>query len=123
MIFKCVNCNKEIDTDGNIGTRNRNHCPFCLHSVHLDKSIPGDRKESCNGVMKPIGITFKNTKRDKYGKELIGEVMIIHECSKCHAVSKNRIAGDDSAEKILEIAEKTVNQKELKEVYRQLLGE
>lgn len=122
MVFKCVNCKKEVDTEGNIGTKNRNHCPFCLHSVHLDRSIPGDRKEACRGVMKPIGITFKNERKDKYGKEEVGEIMIIHECSKCNAISKNRIAGDDSAEKILEIAEKTVNKKELKEVKRQLFG-
>lgn len=122
MIFECVNCKKEVDTQGNIGTRNRNHCPFCLHSLHLDRSIPGDRKEACRGVMKPIGITFKNERKDKYGKEEVGEIMIIHECSKCNVISKNRIAGDDSAEKILEIAERTVNKKELKEVKRQLFG-
>lgn len=72
--------------------------------------------------MKPIGVTFKNTKKDKYGEEELGEIMIVHECRKCGEISKNRIASDDSEDEIIRIAEKSVNKKELKEVHRQLFG-
>lgn len=122
-MFKCKNCGKDVETEGYVGTKNRNHCPYCLYSVHLDRDIPGDRKERCKGLMKPIGITFKSLKKDKYGKERIGEIMIVHKCSQCGVISNNRIAGDDSVEEILKIAKATLDAKELKEVQRQLLGE
>jgi len=121
-MFKCKNCGKDVETEGYIGTRNRNHCPFCLYSVHLDRNVPGDRKEKCMGLMKPVGITFKKLKKDKYGKEKTGEIMIVHRCSKCGVVSKNRIAGDDSTKVILEIGKETLDRNELKEVKRQLVG-
>ncbi len=122
-MFKCKNCGKDVDTEGYIGTKHRNHCPYCLYSVHLDRDIPGDRKEKCKGLMKPFGITFKSSRKDKYGKDQIGEIMIVHKCSQCGVISNNRIAGDDSTEEVLKIAKETLNAKELKEVQRQLLGE
>jgi len=123
MSFRCKNCGKDVITHGDIGTKNRNHCPFCLYSLHLDESFPGDRKALCKGIMVPVGICFKKEKKDKYGNERIGEIMIIHECSICSKKSKNRIASDDSSEKIIELAKKKVNGKELKEINRQLFGE
>ncbi len=123
MKFKCVNCNKEVSTQGDIGTRNRNHCPFCLHSVHLDENISGDRKSDCKGIMLPVGIAFKNIKKDRYGKEKYGEIMIIHKCSKCGSISKNRIAGDDDAQEIIKLAESSASEKEFKEINKQLFGE
>lgn len=89
----CLNCRKEIKNSRYIGTKNRNHCPYCLYSKHLDLKIPGDRKSSCLGLMKPIGLTFKKD----------GEIMLIHKCLKCGEFAKNRIAGDDDPQKILEI--------------------
>ncbi len=123
MGFKCIHCGKEVNTEGDIGTRNRNHCPFCLYSLHLDRNIPGDRKEDCKGEMVPIGIAFKNVKKDKYGKEKFGEIMLVHRCTKCGDISKNRIANDDNTDEILRIAEESVNEEELKEVYRQIHGD
>jgi DNA-directed RNA polymerase subunit RPC12/RpoP len=84
--FVCQNCGKKVPLDAP-GTRHRNHCPFCLYSVHLDKKV-GDRAAECGGSMKPIGKTFKKD----------GEEMIVHKCEKCGVTSKNRIAGDDSFE-------------------------
>ena len=49
--------------------------------------MPGDRKSTCGGRMKPIGLTYKKD----------GELMIIHLCLSCQAISCNRIAGDDNA--------------------------
>jgi DNA-directed RNA polymerase subunit RPC12/RpoP len=84
--FTCINCGKDIPYKA-WGTKNRNHCPFCLYSLHVD-NIPGDRKSMCRGIMVPIG---KLVKED-------GEESVVHKCSKCGLIRKNRIAGDDSVE-------------------------
>lgn len=100
--FICLNCQKQI-SGKNIGTVNRNHCPRCLYSKHVDKDIPGDRKADCQKEMKPVGLTFKLEGINKYGQEKQGELMLIHECIRCAKISINRIAGDDNPEKILQI--------------------
>ena len=137
--FRCKNCNKEISTDGFIGTHNRNHCPFCLYSLHVDLT-PGDRKETCHGSMKPIGLTFKEEGFDKYGKKKQGELMIIHRCEKCGKININRIAADDDPKKIMKIYDfsldnmesletelekekvKPLTKNDLEEIKRQLFG-
>jgi len=114
--FKCLNCGKDVKEGGFIGTKNRNHCPYCLWSLHLDQEISGDRKALCKRKMEPIGLTFKKEGVDKYGKEKEGEIMIIHKCTKCGKVSINRIAGDDHEKEIFNLFKKTINiNKELKE--------
>ncbi len=77
------------------GVRNRNHCPACLWSRHLDWRTPGDRLSTCRAGMRPIGLTTKRG-RNKYAQERDGELMIIHQCAGCEKVVINRIAGDDS---------------------------
>ncbi len=131
-MFICENCKREVLEDGNIGTKNRNHCPFCLHSKHLDLNIPGDRDSSCGGDMKPIALTFKKGKVDKYDKYVQGEVMVVHQCSKCKKLRVNRIAADDEPEAILEVFEnsknlklngiKTLTQEDEKDLRLQILG-
>jgi hypothetical protein len=86
-----------------MGTAHRNHCPFCLWSKHVDDRIPGDRKSSCFGAMKPIGLTFKHEGIDKYGKKRQGEIMIVHHCTLCEKININRIAGDDDEKIILSL--------------------
>lgn len=86
--FKCASCNKFV-TFMAAGTKNRNHCPFCLYSMHVDV-IPGDRKETCRGLMAPIGVLHKKD----------GEEMLVHKCEKCSFLRKNRVAGDDSIENV-----------------------
>ena len=39
-VFVCKNCGREVVPMG-AGSDHRNHCPYCLHSVHLDNE-PGD---------------------------------------------------------------------------------
>jgi len=56
--YICKNCKKEVSYKAP-GTKNRNHCPYCLYSVHVDNSI-GDRKSKCWGLMVPTGKMFKN---------------------------------------------------------------
>jgi len=57
--------------------------------------------------MVPIGLAFKRIKPDKYKKEDLGELMLIHQCRKCGKISINRIAGDDDPKEILKIFRKS----------------
>lgn len=100
--FKCLNCKEFVADKKFIGTAHRNHCPICLWSKHIMNS-------DCGGKMEPIGLTFKKEGLDKYGKEKIGELMMIHLCLTCHRLSFNRIAADDNPEMILHIFEESKN--------------
>lgn len=105
--FKCVHCNHYVSTDTFLsGVVNRNHCPYCLHSRHLDLYKAGDRLSACKAEMRPVGLTLKKTNK-KYGKNQ-GELMIIHRCVDCGDFSINRIAADDIASTIYEIFEKSL---------------
>jgi len=94
-LFLCQNCGQTVDSVNLTGTRQRNHCPFCLYSKHVDKNKAGDREAHCHGSMKPVALSFKEEGTDKYGRKRQGELMLVHECSKCAKISINRIAGDD----------------------------
>ena len=50
--FVCKNCGKTVVPTG-AGSDHRNHCPYCLHSQHLDVE-PGDREADCGGLMEPV---------------------------------------------------------------------
>mgnify|MGYP000054476012 CR=1 FL=1 len=50
--FVCEKCGFHVDR---LGYSCRDHCPNCLYSKHVDKN-PGDRKNKCQGLLKPIGI-------------------------------------------------------------------
>lgn len=82
--FDCRHCHARVTRDA-AGTRHRNHCPQCLHSLHVDHA-PGDRANACGGVMVPVAIAAR---RD-------GEWSLVHQCQRCHEVRLNRVAGDDS---------------------------
>ena len=116
--FICKNCGKKVNLNA-IGTKHRNHCPYCLWSLHVDGKIYGDRKPICHGLMEPIGLAFKDEGIDKYGKKRQGEIMINHKCQICGKESKNRIAGDDNPEEILRIC----SENDKVEIKEQLLGE
>ena len=107
--FTCQNCHKIVSENDNIGTKNRNHCPFCLWSKHVDEESAGDRKSNCHSPMEPIGLTFKKEGVSKYGKHRQGEIMIIHQCEKDGKISLNRIAGDDDPKMILQLLPKSQN--------------
>ena len=90
--FLCKVCGRTV-MQASTGSRHRNHCPYCLYSIHLD-NIPGDRRANCGGIMEPIGVWAR---RD-------GEWAVIHRCSICGVLHSNRIAADDDAVKLLMIA-------------------
>jgi DNA-directed RNA polymerase subunit RPC12/RpoP len=81
--FICENCEKKVNINAP-GTDHRNHCPYCLYSRHVDKSV-GDRESLCLGLMMPIGKFLRDN----------GEEVLIHKCLDCGKFSNNRVAGDD----------------------------
>lgn len=87
--FKCSNCGKEVQA---LEYSSRDHCPYCLYSRHVDIN-PGDRKNTCRGMMKPIGIEkYKDTYK------------IIYKCDKCHTIHKNIMAKDDDMNLIINLS-------------------
>jgi hypothetical protein len=99
--FTCRHCNMYVTCEPAIaGVQNRNHCPYCLWSRHLDWRVGGDRLAGCRAAMQPVGLTTKHS-RNKYAGERDGELMLIHRCTVCAKLVINRIAADDSAPGIL----------------------
>ena len=52
--FRCGHCKMMVGALPS-GGRNRNHCPYCLYSRHVDTNTPGDRAATCGSSMRPIG--------------------------------------------------------------------
>jgi len=87
--FICENCKQKIEK---LNYTTRDHCNHCLYSKHLDIN-PGDRQNTCKGLLKPIGIEkFKNTYK------------IIYKCKKCNQIHKNIMANDDNMDLIIELS-------------------
>lgn len=87
--FICINCGKKVEK---LGYTSRDHCKFCLYSIHVDIT-PGDRQNTCKGILVPINVITDSKK---------GEV-IIYKCSKCGKIIKNIVAKDDSRDAILSV--------------------
>ncbi|WMI80017.1 RNHCP domain-containing protein [Anaerotignum sp. MB30-C6] len=96
--FVCKVCGHLIVPDG-AGSQHRNHCPYCLASLHVD-DLPGDRAADCDGIMEPIGVWVRKN----------GEWAIIHRCTRCGHLSSNRVAADDNPMKLMSIAIKPLAQ-------------
>ncbi len=106
--FTCIHCNNYVSVDSLFsGVHNRNHCPFCLRSKHVDLFKAGDRLSACKAQMEPVGLTLKKTNK-KYQRPTQGELMLIHYCSDCGKISINRIAADDIAENIFEVFDRSL---------------
>ena len=87
--FVCKVCNKNVPF---LGYSAREHCPYCLSSLHVDV-FPGDRENKCKGILKPIGIEkFKDTYK------------IIYKCEKCGMLHKNIMASDDNYDLIVKLS-------------------
>lgn len=89
--FTCKNCNRPVGAGA--GSAHRNHCPYCLYSIHLDQT-PGDRSSECRGKMEPVGVWVRKD----------GEWAVIHRCVVCGKISSNRIAADDNPAKLTALA-------------------
>jgi hypothetical protein len=103
--FTCLNCGMFVSCLSDLsGVQNRNHCPFCLYSRHLDAHQGGDRRSACQALMKPIALSFKPS-RNKYAREHDGELQLVHRCVRCRKVVLNRIAADDNSALIMQLFE------------------
>jgi hypothetical protein len=103
--FQCAHCRNTVFTDSLLsGVLNRNHCPYCLWSRHLDLHTSGDRLAACKATMQPVGLSLKKVHK-RYAQGGAGELMLVHQCIECGAVSVNRIAADDDSQKIIEVFE------------------
>lgn len=139
--FKCLHCQSYVSAAVWLaGVQNRNHCPYCLWSRHLDLFEAGDRLAACKAPMRPVGLTLKRS-RNKYASVSVGELMLVHLCTDCSRISINRLAADDVSATMIEVYEDSLtasiwlqeqmddigitlldsNSKEL--VYRQLFGQ
>lgn len=97
--FRCRHCRLDVPADAP-GTAHRNHCPTCLWSRHLDERRPGDRAAGCQGAMEPIAVAVAAD----------GEWALVHRCRTCSALSVNRIAGDDNAHALVQLAAQPLRQ-------------
>lgn len=87
--FICENCDYTVEK---LNYTARDHCPRCLYSKHVD-IMPGDRSNSCLGLLEPVGIEkFKDTYK------------IIYKCQKCGESHKNIIAKDDNMDLIIKLS-------------------
>ncbi|MCG9129802.1 RNHCP domain-containing protein [Candidatus Poribacteria bacterium] len=84
--FICGNCGVSVVGDGYT-----NHCPECLWSRHVDVN-PGDRAETCHGLMEPIGYTQKQ-----------GVHVITHQCTVCGVTKRNKASKNDNFDTILSL--------------------
>jgi hypothetical protein len=50
--FTCSTCGVSVDKGG---ARVRDHCPICIHGMHVDV-VPGDRSAGCGGVLVPVEV-------------------------------------------------------------------
>ncbi|HEX8732550.1 MAG TPA: RNHCP domain-containing protein, partial [Ktedonobacterales bacterium] len=82
--FTCGHCGRFVGALPS-GGRNRNHCPFCLYSRHVDAERSGDRASPCKGMMEPVGVFERPN----------GEEVIVHHCVKCGFERFNRVGADD----------------------------
>ncbi len=93
--FDCCHCGRRVCADPLLsGVNHRNHCPYCLWSRHMDLLAPGDRLCACKAPMRPVGLAFKHVHK-RYVPAQPGELMLVHLCAGCGAVSLNRLAADD----------------------------
>lgn len=79
--FACHHCGAQVPL---AGSTCRDHCPFCLWSLHVDVN-PGDRQSDCGGPLKPVGYTYNRKKG----------YMIEYTCERCGAQRRNRFLESD----------------------------
>jgi DNA-directed RNA polymerase subunit RPC12/RpoP len=85
--FVCAHCGTAVEGNGYT-----NHCPKCLWSKHVDV-MPGDRADTCGGLMRPIRIEGATP-----------EYIIIHKCERCGAERRVRTVGEDSPDALIALA-------------------
>ena len=92
--FICAHCGRQVAP---LGYTSRNHCPFCLWSLHLDEN-PGDRASECKGPLRPV-TTEPHPKR--------GFIVTLR-CEKCGALRRNKAAEDDDRNLLIRLTAKQI---------------
>lgn len=77
--FVCSHCGREVPPAGRTA---RDHCPWCLRSVHLDV-VPGDRAAGCGGTMDPTSLAVR-------GDDLV----LTYRCRRCGHTHRVRALQD-----------------------------
>lgn len=78
--FACQHCGREVPPGR---SRVRDHCPFCLRSLHVD-IVPGDRAAGCGGLLDPVGLEVGGRQG----------MVIRYRCRLCGYEHRNRAALD-----------------------------
>lgn len=91
--FICVNCGKSVAP---LKYTSRDHCPFCLCSLHIDIN-PGDRANDCLGTLIPVDLEYSQNKG----------YVIKYKCNKCGQFHKNKTAEDDNKTQLMKVSNKT----------------
>mgnify|MGYP001587224618 CR=1 FL=1 len=84
--FACEKCGAVAQGNGYT-----DHCLHCLWSKHVDIN-PGDRANSCKGMMQPIGVETTG-----------GGYIIQYKCEKCGEKRRIKSARDDDFEEIVKL--------------------
>lgn len=88
--FVCQNCGHIVPP---LLSSSRDHCTNCLYSIHVDIN-PGDRANTCHGLLVPIGVTLNSKK---------GTIINYH-CDTCGEYHNNKSAPDDNFDTIVELS-------------------
>ncbi|MCK6505125.1 tRNA lysidine(34) synthetase TilS [Myxococcota bacterium] len=88
--FTCAWCGAAVEPGGAMV---RDHCPYCLRSLHVDV-VPGDRAAGCGGLLEPVSL------------ELVGgQVHVHHRCARCGHRHRVRAHPQDEVPAGLSVAE------------------
>lgn len=88
--FICAHCGRTVEK---LSYTSRNHCPYCLHSLHVDIH-PGDRANPCGGDLQPVGLETKGKK---------GYVLVFR-CARCGEIRRNKTALDDDYQLLVRLS-------------------
>ena len=78
--FTCTNCGAAVEP---LGSSSRDHCPYCLCSIHID-NMPGDRANPCHGILDPVRVELSPKKG----------YHIDNKSRRCSEMKRNRSACD-----------------------------
>jgi len=77
--FTCTHCGRAVPPAGRTA---RDHCPWCLRSVHLDV-VPGDRAADCGGTMDPVSLEVRGA-----------DLVLTYRCRRCGHTHRVRAIQD-----------------------------
>ena len=83
--FTCIHCGASVQPT-NRGAP-RNHCPFCLYSMHVDIN-PGDRANPCRGLLAPVGVETSGKKG----------YVIVYRCESCGEKTRAKAASKSTVQ-------------------------